>query len=299
LGESIKTNVFLKEHKMTEGKVKANNIDIWYEDFGNSSNPTVLLIMGAGAQGIMWNLELIRKIVNTGYHVVRFDNRDAGLSTWIDDFNANPYSLEDMAADTIGLMDALNIKKAHIIGWSMGGMIAQLIAIHYPNRILSLTSWMSTYWSLDPDVPAMSDEITSWFEKSMGGTPPETKEKIVEENVKIFRMFSGSRFPFNEQWLKSMTEESYDRGWDPRTTQNHVAATMASPSRLEALKNLNIRTLVIHGTEDPIINYVHGVVCAKVIPRSRLLTLKGVGHEIPSEIVSEAVEAILKHIGES
>jgi len=282
---------------MTEGKVKANNIDIWYEDFGNPSNPTVLLIMGAGAQCIMWNMELINKIVNAGYHVVRFDNRDTGLSTWIDDFNAAPYSLEDMAADTIGLMDALNIEKTHIIGWSMGGMIAQLIAIIYPNRILSLTSWMSSYWSFDPDVPAMSDEMTSWFEESMGGTPPETKEDIIEETVKIFRMFSGNRFPLDEQWLKSMTEESYNRGWDLRTTQNHVAANMASPSRLEALKNLNIPTLVIHGTEDPCINYAHGVVCAKVIPGAKLLLLKGVGHEIPSEIVPEAVEAILKHIG--
>jgi pimeloyl-ACP methyl ester carboxylesterase len=284
---------------MAEGKAKANNIDIWYEDFGNPSNPTVLLIMGAGAQCVFWNMELINKIVNAGYHVVRFDNRDTGLSTWIDDFNAAPYSLEDMAADTIGLMDALNIEKAHIIGWSMGGMIAQLIAIHYPNRILSLTSWMSTYWSLDPDVPAMSDEMTSWFEKSMGGTPPVTKEEIIEETFKIFRMFSGSRFQLDEQWLKSMTEEAYNRGMDPRTTQNHSAAIMTSPSRLEALKNLNIPTLVIHGTEDPALNYAHGVVCAKVIPGAKLLLLKGVGHELPSEIVPEAVEAILKHIGEN
>ena len=282
---------------MSEGKVKSNNIDIWYEDFGDPSNPTVLLIMGAGAQCIMWNMGLINKIVNAGYHIVRFDNRDTGLSTWIDDFNAASYSLEDMAADAIGLMDALNLEKAHIIGWSMGGMIAQLIAIHYPDRILSLTSWMSSYWSIDPDVPAMSDEMTSWFEKSMGGKPPETKEEIIEESVKIFRMFSGSRFPFNEQWLKSMTEESYNRGMDPRTTQNHVAAMTASPSRLEALKNLNTPALVIHGTEDPALSYAHGVVCAKVIPGAKLLLLKGVGHEIPSEIMPEAVEAILKHIG--
>ena len=132
---------------MSEGKVKANNIEIWYEEFGESTNPTVLLIMGSGCQGIMWNMELINGIVNAGYHVIRFDNRDTGLSTWIDDFNATPYSYEDMAADTIGLMDALNIEKAHIIGWSMGGMIAQIVAIHYPNRVLSLTSWMSTYWT--------------------------------------------------------------------------------------------------------------------------------------------------------
>jgi pimeloyl-ACP methyl ester carboxylesterase len=283
---------------MGEGKVKANNIEIWYEEFGESTSPTVLLIMGAGCQGIMWNMGLINGIVNAGYHVIRFDNRDTGLSTWIDDFNATPYSYEDMAADTIGLMDALNIEKVHIIGWSMGGMIAQIVAIHYPNRVLSLTSWMSTYWSFDPDVPAMNDELSSFFAEIMEATPPETKEAFIEENVKIFRLLSGSRFPFDEQRARSITEESYIRGWNTNGTQNHGAAGMSSPSRLEALRNLNIPTLVIHGTEDPVINYVHGVVCAKVIPGAKLLTLKGVGHEIPVEIIPEMVEVILKHFGE-
>jgi pimeloyl-ACP methyl ester carboxylesterase len=287
---------FLKEAKMAEGKVKANNIDIWYEDFGVSSDPPVLLIMGAGAQGIMWNMELINGIVNAGYHVVRFDNRDTGLSTWIDDYNSTPYSLEDMAADTIGLMDALGIEKAHIIGGSMGGMIGQLMAIHYPNRILSLTSWMSSYWAFDPDVPGMSDELSSWYKESMGVNPPETKEEYIAEVVSNFRMLSGSRFPFDEQWLETISEESYNRGWSPKGVQNHMAAITASPSRLDALRVLKIPTLVIHGIEDPAVNYVYGVVCAKVIPGAKLLLLKGVGHEIPSGIVPEAVEAILKHI---
>ena len=181
---------------MGEGKVKANNIEIWYEEFGESTNPTVLLIMGAGCQGIMWNMELINGIVNAGYHVIRFDNRDTGFSTWINDYNTAPYTLEDMAADTIGLMDALNIENAHIIGWSMGGMIAQIVAIHYPNRVLSLTSWMSTYWSLDPDVPAMNDELSSFFTEVMEAAPPETKEAFIEGNVKIFRLMSGSIFHF-------------------------------------------------------------------------------------------------------
>ena len=283
---------------MGEGKVKANNIEIWYEEFGESTNPSVLLIMGGGCQGIMWNMELINGIVNAGYHVIRFDNRDTGLSTWIDDFNATPYSYEDMAADTIGLMDALNIEKAHIIGWSMGGMIAQLVTIHHPDRIFSLTSWMSTYWNFDPDVPAMNDELSSRLAEIMETGPPETKEAFVEGNVNIFRLMSGSRFPFDEQWVRSITEKSYIRGWNTNGTQNQAAAGMASPSRLEALRNLNIPTLVIHGTEDPVINYAHGVVCAKVIPGAKLLTLKGVGHEIPVEIIHETVEVILKHFGE-
>lgn len=283
---------------MGEGKVKVNNIEIWYEEFGKSTNPAVLLIMGAGCHGIMWNMELINGIVNAGYHVIRFDNRDTGLSTWIDDYNATPYSYEDMAADTIGLMDVLNIEKAHIIGWSMGGMIAQLVAIHYPDRVLSLTSWMSTYWTFDPDVPAMNDELSSRLAEIMGAGPPETKEAFIEGNVKIFRLMSGSRFPFDEQWVRSIMEKSYIRGWSAITAQNQAAAGMASPSRLEGLRNLTIPTLVIHGTEDPVINYAHGVVCAKVIPGAKLLTLKGVGHEIPVEIIPETVEVILKNFCE-
>jgi pimeloyl-ACP methyl ester carboxylesterase len=176
-------------------------------------------------------------------------------------------------------------------------MIAQIVAIHYPNRVLSLTSWMSTYWSFDPDVPAMNYELSSRLAEIMETGPPETKEAFIEGNVKILRMMSGSRFPFNEQWVRSITEKSYIRGWNTNGTQNHAAAGMASPSRLEALRNLNIPTLVIHGTEDPAINYAHGVVCAKVIPGAKLLTLKGVGHEIPVEIIPETVEAILKHFG--
>src|SRR5512136_1941931 len=140
---------------MSEGKVDSNGIKIWYQDFGDRTNPTVLFVMGARAQGL-WPPDLIQPIVDTGYHVVCFDNRDVGLSTWISDFATNPYTLADMAADAVGLMDALKVKQAHVVGVSMGGMIAQLVAINYPDRVLTLTSWASTYWIADPDVPAMS-----------------------------------------------------------------------------------------------------------------------------------------------
>ncbi len=282
---------------MSQGKVNANNIEIWYEDFGNPSSPSVILIMGGGAQGIMWPMGLINKITDAGYHVVRFDNRDTGLSTWISDFNASPYTLKDMADDAVGLMDALDIEKAHIIGWSMGGMIAQLAAIHNPERTLSLTSWSSSYWSNDPDVPAMSEELISWFKKLMENPPPVTDKEIIDGNIKIQRMFKGNRYPFDEKWLTSMLKESLKRGWDLTKTQNHTGAVMTSPSRRETLKNLNIPALIIHGTEDPVINYAHGVVCARVIKGAKLLLLKGVGHEIPSDIMTEAVEAVVKHFG--
>jgi len=279
---------------MGEGKVESNGINIWYEDFGDRSNPTVLLIMGAGAQATMWVPELIEPIVDAGYHVVRFDNRDIGLSTWIDDFAANPYTLDDMTADAVGLMDALQIKRAHVIGASMGGMIAQLIAINYPDRVLSLTSWMSTYWSADPDVPATTDEVQARFMKMMESLP-ETREEMVEANVTQWRMLAGSRFPFDEEAIRAREEAAVDRGHNPKNS--HMLAIMPAPSRLDALRKLNVPTLVIHGDEDPILSYCHGVVCAKVIPGAKLLTQKGVGHELPLGVIPEVVPAILEHIG--
>jgi pimeloyl-ACP methyl ester carboxylesterase len=278
---------------MGEGKIKANGIELWYEDFGNPSDPAVLMIMGAGGQAIMWPPELIKPIVKAGYHVIRFDNRDIGLSTWIDDFESHPYTLSDMAADAVGLLDAINIKKAHIIGASMGGMIAQLVAIQYPQRVLSLTSWMSTYAINDPDVPAMTEEVQALAATSLT-SPPQTSEEIIEFQVRLFKTLSGSRFPFKEREFRAMLDASIERGHNPNC--HHGPATLASPSRLDALRTLAIPTLVIHGTEDPIVNFIHGLVCAKVIPGARLHTLKGVGHEIPLEILPETIPIILEHL---
>jgi len=277
---------------MSEGKVKSNGIELWYEDFGDPSGTAVLLIMGAGGQGIAWPMELINPIVEAGFHVVRFDNRDIGYSTWIEDYKATPYTIDDMATDAVGLMDALNIENAHIVGVSMGGMIAQLMAIKYPNRVLSLTSWMSTYWILDPDVPAMTEAVGAWVAKN-SESPPVSREQYIENQMELWRLLTGSRFPFDEEAVRIRTIQGVERAFNPNS--NHGPACQ-TPSRLDALRNLNIPTLVIHGDEDPIINYCHGVVCAKVIPGATLLTLRGIGHELPLGIIPEASSAILKHI---
>jgi len=239
-------------------------------------------------------MELINPIIEAGFHAVRFDNRDMGYSTWIEDYEATPYTLDDMAADTVGLMDALKIERAHIIGASLGGMIAQLVAINYPARVLSLTSWMSTHWYYDPEVPAMSDEILSWVMKQ-SEFPPQTRKETIENRVKLWRLLSGSRFPFDEKEALIRETESFDRALN--LNNHHDQANRNSPSRLDALRTLNVPTLVIHGDEDPILNYCHGVVCAKVIPGATLYTQKGVGHEMPIDIIPETVSIILKHIG--
>ncbi len=276
---------------MGEGKVASNGIEIWYEDFGDRSNPTVLLIMGAMAQAAAWPLALIEPIVDAGYHVVRFDNRDVGRSTWIDDFAANPYTLDDMAADAVGLMDALKIRRVHVIGASMGGMIAQLVAINYSDRVLSLTSWMSTYWFADPDVPAMTAEVQALYTSE---SPPETRQEIIESIITMSRTEAGSRFPFDEKGARAMAEAALDRDRNPKNS--HGLAVRPAPSRLDALRRLDVPTLVIHGDEDRTVNYCHGVVCAKVIPGAKLFTQKRVGHELPLGIIPETVQAILEHI---
>ena len=278
---------------MGEGKVASNGIEIWYEDFGDQSNPTVLLIMGADTRATAWPPALIEPIVDAGYHVVRFDNRDIGLSAWIDDFEANPYTLDDMAADAVGLMDALKIERAHVIGVSMGGMIAQLMAINYPDRALSLTSWMSTYWFADPDVPAMTEEVRALYTIE---SPPETREEIIEYIITMMQAEAGSRFPVNEERLRPLLEAAAtDQSYNP--DNNHGLAVMRAPSRLDALRKLDVPALVIHGDEDPTVNYCHGVVCAKVIPGAKLFTQKGVGHELPLGIIPETLPAIIEHIG--
>lgn len=281
---------------MGTGKMKSNGIEIWYEDFGNPADPAVLMIMGAWAQATLWPMEIIGPIVSEGYHVVRFDNRDVGLSTWITDYESNPYTLGDMADDTIGLMDALNIERAHFIGVSMGGMIAQLIAIKYPQRTLSLTSWMSTYSFDDPDVPGMTEDVQTLAMKMMT-SPAQTREEIIESNILLYKTLAGSRFPFDEKAVRAMVEASFERGHNPKN--NHSPATMTSGSRLDQLRNLSVPTLVIHGDEDPIVNYIHGIVCAKVIPRGKLHIQKGVGHEIPLGILPETIPIILRHLSSS
>ncbi|MDP7675039.1 MAG: alpha/beta hydrolase, partial [Dehalococcoidia bacterium] len=186
------------------------------------------------------------------------------------------------------------IQQAHVIGASMGGMIAQILAIHYRERVLSLTSWMSTYWFGDPDVPTMTEEVENLAMGSMA-SPPKTREEAMEANLIMFRALTGNRFPFDEEAFRIEIEEGFERGGNPNN--NHGLATMPAPSRLDALRELDVPTLIIHGDEDPIINYCHGVVCAKVIPGAKLLTQKGVGHEFPPGILPETIPAILDHIG--
>ena len=272
---------------MGEGTVEVNGVRLWWEDFGDPANPHVVLIIGANATAMTWVAELYEPIVVAGFHVVRFDNRDIGLSQWID-FEAQPYTLDDMAADTVGLMDALSIDRAHLIGESMGGMIAQLIALNYPDRVLTLTSMCSSPAAADPDLPPIPDEI---IEIAMAPLP-ETRAERVEHLLETYRAMAGK--PFDEQHNRTLIETDMDRGFNPMPA--HALVLLSAPSRRDALQHLDLPVLVIHGDADPVLRYEHGVATAKAIPGAKFVTVAGAGHIDLCERVDDLLPPILDQL---
>ncbi len=245
-------------------KVDVNSIQIEYETFGDPDSPALLLIMGLGGQLIGWDEKLCRQLTQNGHYVVRFDNRDAGLSTKIDKAGVPdlmkiteammrgeminpPYTIEDMAADTIGLMDALGIEKAHICGMSMGGMIAQTIALNYHKRVLSLISIYSR--TGDPTEPQPKREAMELLL-----TPaPQEREAYIAFGVKLFNTISGPGFPYDKEWLREHVAQTYDRSYCPQGAARQLIAIFAQKNRKPALNSLSTPTLVIHGSDDPLV----------------------------------------------
>jgi pimeloyl-ACP methyl ester carboxylesterase len=296
----------MKAH--SKGRVTVNGIRIYYEAFGDPGDPTVLLIIGMDEQCTAWFPYFYEPIVEAGFHVVRFDNRDCGLSDWIQDWDANhPYSLEDMAQDAVGLLDALSIEKAHIVGASMGGMIAQRIAISHPERTRTLTSIASSAFPLDPDpevqpsidvakFQAMHEDLVARFPNYL--TVP---TDAIEFRLGAARAFAGTRFPFDEALQRgAITSNILDRkGFNPQAQAHQLAAVLASGSRLEELGQISAPTLILHGTEDPLVPPGHGTKCVAHIPGARLVWMEGVGHELPVGIMPQVHRALLSLIRES
>ena len=278
---------------MGEGKVKANGVQIWYETFGRPADPAVLLIMGAGAQATAWRPEFCGRLVAGGRHVIRFDNRDVGLSQWF--ANDESYTLHDMADDTVGLMDALRIDRAHLVGASLGGMIGQVVTIRHPERVLTLTSMLSSPSTssdsgFEPPEPKVLEEMLK-----AGSNVAESREDRIAQRMRLSRAVAGTRYPFDEEWWREVLAESVDRAWRPEALAHHAAAIGATPSRLEALRNVAVPTFVIHGTADPLVPYSHAVATAEAIPGAKLLAIEGLGHELPPGCWDEVIAAILDH----
>ena len=314
---------------MSQGIAEVNDINIWWEDFGDSSNPAVLLIMGANANALQWNIEFIDPIVEAGFYVVRFDNRDVGKSTWFNkesilskvakllplsissklidsvfnivtddegNFTASQrtsnakYDLNDMAQDAIALMDHLNISKAHIVGASMGGMITQVIGLDHSERALSLTPIMSSPGMGDPDLSVMTPSLVEGFKESL---LLNIQGKYEDGVVRIYKELTGSRYPFDENKFRERMKPSMDHGHNPHA--GHGDAVGASENRRKRLNEIKIPTLVIHGTEDAILPLDHGQALADGISNAQMMVLERVGHEIPEQMTHEITSRMIEH----
>jgi len=281
-------------------RAASNGIEIEFETFGDPADPTLLMVMGLGAQMIAWDVDFVRGFVDRGFHVVRFDNRDVGLSTWIEWDNdpvteivkvftgetpSAPYLLSDMAADAIGVLDHLGIDKAHVLGASMGGMISQAIAIAYPERVQTLTSIMSTTGDLDVGQP--DPEIVG----QLLAPTPEGREAAVAQAMVVSRAI-GSPELFEEDRALRRAEESFDRAHRPLGTMHQLVAIMASGSRADALRQLDVPALVIHGDADPLVTPSGGQRTHECLTGSTLLVLEGMGHDLPSTYWATIVDHV-------
>jgi len=283
---------------MAEERATVNGIEIAYETIGDPSNPPLLLVMGLGTQLIHWDLELCELFAERGFYVIRFDNRDAGRSTYIDAPVPNirramaglkidaPYLLDDMADDAFGLLDHLGIEAAHVAGASMGGMIAQTMAIRRPERMLSLTSIMSTTGERRAGRPKMR----VWG--VLLRRAPRDKDAAVEYFVRVFRMIGSKGFPADEDRIRAHAAEAYDRGHSPAGTGRQLAAIMASGDRTDRLRGLQVPTLVFHGRDDPLIPFRGGRATAEAIPGARLIGIPGMGHDLPRHVWPQLVDAV-------
>jgi pimeloyl-ACP methyl ester carboxylesterase len=288
------------------GKAPANGIEIYYETFGDKQNPAILLIMGLDAQCVMYGEGFIKPLVEAGFYVIRFDNRDIGLSTWLNDVwhRSKPYRLEDMAKDSVELLDFLQIKQAHIIGVSMGGMIAQLIAINFPERVISLTSIMSSGFTLNPAVAdnfktKLLLRILPFLAKRFYIKNKFSDHKIsVGSYVATYRLLRGNRFVFDEGYFREVFTNSIEirKGQNPRARYQQFCAIVASGSRLKKLGQIKAPTLVIHGTADPLVKPKHAQIYAPLIPNAKLLMVEGMGHELPKGALQEILPAIIEHL---
>jgi pimeloyl-ACP methyl ester carboxylesterase len=279
----------------------SNGIELEYETFGASGDPPLLLVMGLGAQMISWDDEFCEAFADRGFFVIRFDNRDVGLSTKIDAPDADvlaaataamagqpvdaPYLLSDMAADAWGLLDALDIDRAHLIGASMGGMIVQSMAIARPDRVMSLTSIMST--TGDPDVGMPHPDVLHVL---MEPAPVE-REAYIEHSVRNSRAI-GSPEHFEEERARRKAARSYDRCFHPKGVTNQLLAILASGSRSAALRELRLPALVIHGDADPLVDVSGGERTAECLAGSELLILEGMGHDLPTHYWARIVEGV-------
>jgi pimeloyl-ACP methyl ester carboxylesterase len=288
-------------------QIKANGITLEYDERGPKDGVPILLIMGFGSQMTSWPDEFPQGLADAGLRVIRFDNRDVGLSQKWDGVIPNaqaaqaaiaagkkpdvPYVLSDMAADAAGLLDALGVKSAHILGASMGGMIAQLVALDHAANARSLISVFST--TGDPSLPRSTPEAMAALTAKPASTD---RAAVIAHSVKGRRAYASTAYPFDEARLAALVGSSYDRSYYPEGSLRHWSAIMSSPPRTERLKKLSIPTLVLHGTADTLIPVQAGRHTAQSIPGAEYLEVEGWGHDLPLPVLPVLFAAILPFI---
>ena len=270
-------------------RATANGIEIEFETFGDPDAAPLLLIAGLGAQLLSWDEDFCRLVASRGFHVIRFDNRDAGRSTWMQD----PYTLDDMAADAVGLLDALDIRAAHVVGASMGGFIAQLVALNYPERVLTLTSIMSG--------PNGEDQVRPTEEGTavLMAPAPDTRDEQIELGVWAKRHLLGPADPFDEAYERPRIERAVDRAYHPAGFARQLGAIMAAKGRLQRLHSVRVPTLVIHGDADILVPVENGRNVAAAVPGARLVEIAGMGHDVPRRVWDEVADAIAALAGQT
>jgi pimeloyl-ACP methyl ester carboxylesterase len=291
-------------------KIKANNIDIEVEDThpgDTTGRPVVLLIMGLGMQLIAWPPAMVQGIADAGFRVLRLDNRDIGLSQHFDHLGAPnllweglkfrmgwriraPYSLQDMAADALGVLDALNIPKAHVVGVSMGGMVAQRLAVLAPSRVQSLTSIMSS--SGARGLPEASPAVTRVLLSRPSG---KGVQAAVEHTVKLLKAIGSPGFPTAEAELREKVAAAAQRSFHPQGVVRQMVAIAADGTRAEALAQVKAPTLVVHGRADPLVPMACGQDTARRIPGARFESIEGMGHDLPPGVVDRLLVLLIPH----
>jgi pimeloyl-ACP methyl ester carboxylesterase len=288
---------------MPEFFCRAGDVEICFETFGNPEDPALLLVMGLAMQMLGWHEDLCAELAGRGFFVIRYDNRDVGRSTRMPgappttwqlirrDKRAASYKLADMANDGVAILDHLEISKAHVVGASMGGMIAQTLTARRQDRVLSLTSIMSNtgaLWSGQPKLGVMG---------ALLGKVPTDREAYVERIVKLFTMIGSPGFPPDEAELRARAGMAYDRGINPAGSARQLAAIIASGDRSPMLASIHVPTLVIHGNADRLVAPSGGKATARAIPGARLMKVDGMGHDIPRAVWPRLVDAIAENAG--
>jgi len=279
----------------------ANGIQLEYETFGSPEGRPLLLTMGLGGQLILWDEAFCEALADRGHYVVRYDNRDVGLSTKFEEAGApdlmsmmiNPdsapepaYTLDDMAADGVGLLDALGLESAHVCGASMGGMIVQTMALRHAGRVRSMTSIMSTTGNKDlpPADPSVSARLMM--------DPPQNREEAIDRSVETLKVIGSPGFDFDEAAVRDTAARGYDRCFLPSGQARQLAAIVSQPNRAPELEKLDLPTLVVHGLSDPLVPVEGGKQTAAAIPGAELWLVEGMGHDLPKAIQAELVDRI-------